>query len=173
MGINMAFFIDISRDIAIAQIPRCGIGTIKEWLGQDAIVVPNNDKRLLSITRRVAFIRNPRERIESAFSLFYWSFERRKKLHVSNAPIDSWESFVDHILSSKIDDEHWRPQTDLIGNVPNTYHRFENIAERFEIYRPGILPHNSKTSRRPSTNYRSDELLRKYADDLTLWNEVS
>lgn len=167
----MPFFLDESRDLAVAQIPRCGINTIREWLGRDAILVPNNDPRLLAVTRRVAFVRSPVDRLESAFSLFYWMDDYGDP-HVSNAPVDSWENFVDHVLDVQIkDDEHWKPQSEHVGDIPNTYHRLENLFDRFEQYRPGILPHYNKTSRSPLIlTYRTTELRTKYADDLVLYN---
>lgn len=165
------FFLCEARDLAIAQIPRCAINTMFEWLGREAIIVRNNDNRLRSITRRVAFIRDPIDRLESAFSLFYWMADYGRA-HSSNAPVDSWENFVDHVLNEAIpDDTHWLPQSVHVGNVPNIYYKFENLADRWESLRPGILPWLNRTSRPPLivANYRISELAVKYADDIRLY----
>ena len=170
------FHLNESQDLAIAQIPRCGLTTMGEWLGRDFPVVPNDDVRLRSITRRVAFVRHPIDRLESAFSMFYWMSTNDRQRHVSNAPIDSWESFVDHVLDPDVtDDEHWKPQSAHVGNVPNLYHRLKDLRLKFEMYRPGILPHRHLTSRSPliRENYRVAELGSKYADDIILYKETN
>ena len=166
------FYLDLEHEIAVAQIPKCGLNTIREWLGRSAIVVSNNDPRLLETKKRVAFIRHPIERLKSAFSFFYWLNDYGTK-HSCNAPLDSWESFVDHVLNPDIpDDEHWLPQCEHINNVANIYHRFENIANHFEKYRPGILPHNNRSSHREANNYRMPELMAKYIVDYNLHKEA-
>lgn len=167
------FFLDESRDLAVAQIPRCGINTIREWLG-GVPVVRNDDARLAHISRRVAFIREPIDRLESAFSMFYWLTDYGWP-HVSKAPVTSWETFIDLVLDAeKIEDEHWRPQSVHVGDVPNIYHKFETLAINFELYRPGILPHNNKTTRAPIiiASYRLDELKKKYESDTALYERA-
>lgn len=171
----MAFYLMERKDLAVAQIPRCALNTIAAWLGyKDIEVVQNDDPRLLKMSKRVAYIRDPRDRLGSAFSMFYWNYDYTGKMHVSGAPISSWEAFVDYVLDPNIpDDEHWMPQTKIVGNIPNIYHKFENLVDTFQLYRPGILPHKNMTTRRPTTDYRKDELLIKYADDIRLYQGAS
>ena len=166
------FFLDVRHDLAVALIPRCGSQTIRGWLGRDAIAVKRDDTRLRSVSKRVAFIRNPLDRLASAYSLFYWTKDYGGKSY-RHIPTESWEIFVDYILNPKIKDEHWQPQVNLIGSVPNIFHRFENIIEHFEKYRPGILPHNNKTSRMPISDYRIAEVNKKYGDDFKLWEQIN
>lgn len=168
----MSFFLVENKDLAVAQIPKCGINSIREWLGRSIVVVKNNDPRLLKISRRVAFIRHPIERLKSVYSFFYWLNEDGRK-HSCNAPVDNWESFIDYVLNPDItDDKHWLSQIIHVGSVPNIFHRFEDIASKYEIYKPGLLPHNNKASRRLTTDYRLSDLISKYVDDLNLWREL-
>lgn len=158
------FYMSIPRNLAVAQIPKAGLQTISEWLGREFPVVPNEEA--LKVSRRVAFIRHPIERLASCYSFFYWltDYGRPSK---EVGPVTQWEPFVDLVLSR--DNEHWRPQVEHVGDVPNVYRRFENLAECYEEFRPGLLPHNNRASRLPTNDYRKDDLLALYADDLTLW----
>lgn len=159
------FYMSIERDLAVAQIPKAGLQTIGEWLGRGFPVVSNDVAR--QVSRRVAFIRHPIERLKSCFSFFYWLTDYGRPSKQVGA-VTQWEPFVDLVLSQ--DDEHWRPQSLHVGDVPNIYRRFENLPECYEEFRPGLLPHNNRASRRPTSQYREDELLAFYADDLTLWS---
>ena len=162
------FYMDLDRDLAIAQIPKAGLSSIRDWLGRDCRVVSNDDAMVVS--RRVAFIRHPLERLKSAYSYLYWQQDYGRNTK-SGAPLDSWESFVDYILEN--DNEHWRPQTLHCGDVPNIYHKFENLNEHWEKYRPGILDHNNHSTRLPTTDYRTDDILNMYADDLRVWESAT
>ena len=161
------------HDLAVALIPKCGLNTIREWIGPGAVSVKSDDEALFDVTRRVAFIRNPIDRLISAYSFFYWMDDYGMRSRKSNVPINDWDSFVDYVLSDKTDDVHWTPQLNLIGYVANIYHRFENILEHYEKYRPGMLPHNNITSHRPVTNHRMDEIMKKYQCDLNLWERIN
>jgi len=169
------FYLVKNRDFAVAQVPRCASQTIGGWLGKEGVVVANDDPQLLTVSRRIAFIRDPIDRLESAFSLFYWMFDYGQGRHVSNAPIDSWKNFIDHVLDPKIkDDEHWLSQATHVGNIPNIYHKLDNLFEIFEKYRPGFLPHKNKTSRSPliTAGYRLSNLATKYARDSILFEDA-
>ena len=160
----MAFFCSTARDLAIAQIPKAGIQTIREWLPREFAVVTNDET--MRVSRRVAFIRDPLDRLESCYSFMYWLADRGTP-HRCGAPVDSWQSFVNHILAH--DDEHWRPQSLHVGTVPNIYRRFENLADCYGEFQPGLLPHNNRATRLPVDDYRRDELLHLYREDLALW----
>lgn len=163
------YFLSERRDLAVAMIPKAGLMTIREWLGPEFRVVPNDEAR--AVSRRVAFIRHPMERLRSCYSFMYWLADYGTP-HRSAAPLDSWEAFVDHVLGGARD-EHWTPQVEHCGDVPNIWRRFERLPECFEEFRPGLLPHSNRASRRPTTNHREDELLRYYADDLARWKAAA
>jgi hypothetical protein len=165
----MAYFIDEARDLAVAQIPKAGIQSFKEWLGPSFSVVANDDPALQTVTRRIAFIREPEDRLKSCFSFMFWMAEYGRP-HSSNPVISDWQAFVDHILDPATPvNEHWAPQVTHIGTVATTYHRFENLGDHWETYRPGYLPHNNRTSRRPTPDYRISELASFYAEDRAIW----
>lgn len=161
------FYVSIERDLAIAQIPKAGFQTIEDWLGPQFNLVKNHEA--LSVSRRVAFFRHPLERLKSCFSFMYWMRELGQEIR-SGAPTE-WPAFVDFILSN--DDEHWRPQCLIVEDVPTIYHRFEDIGDLYERYKPGILPHNNRASRRETTNYKEADLLNFYATDLRIWTEAA
>lgn len=169
----MPYFIDEARDLAVAQIPKAGIQSFKEWLGPSFDVVANDSTRLLTVTRRVAFVRNPQDRLKSCFSFLYWMREYGRE-HWSRPDVTDWQRFVDHILNPATPvNEHWQPQAEIIGSVPTVYHRFENLINHWETYRPGYLPHRNRTTRRPTPDYRIAELAAYYAEDQALWLAAS
>lgn len=167
----MAWYIDETRDLAVAQIPRAGLRTIADWLGWPR-VVKNDDPALMRISRRVAFIREPVDRLESAFSLFYWLADYGWP-HSIQAPIDRWENFVEYVLDPGIpDDAHWMSQVERIGgeDVPTEIYLFEDLVTVWEDIRPGLLPHHNRTSYAPIIvqNHRIAELWAKYRSDIAL-----
>lgn len=134
-----------------------------QWLGRDFPVMSNDEAR--KVSRRVAFIRHPLERLKSCYSFMYWLRDYGTP-HRCGAPVDSWPEFVDHILAH--DNMHWRPQSLIVEDVPNIYRRFEDLPECFSEYRPGILPHEHRTTRLPTTDYREADLREFYRDDFVL-----
>jgi len=139
--------------------------TIREWLGPQFRVVSNDEA--LAASRRVAFIREPLERLRSCYSFMYWLADYGTP-HRCRAPVETWEGFIDHLLGGARDD-HWIPQTEHCGDVPNIWRRFESLPICFEEYRPGILPHNNRSSRRPTNDHRESELRHYYAADYRRW----
>lgn len=164
------FYVSADRDVAIAQIPKAGIHTIEEWLGTKSGFVLATDEDAMKVSRRVAFIRHPVERLKSSYSFMYWLKEYGSE-HDSKPAVHSWAAFVDFALAN--DNGHWRPQHLIVNGVPNIYHRFENIGEHFEKYRPGILPHNNRATRLPTDDYRAGDIAAFYADDLRLWESAT
>ena len=161
------FFQSAERDLAIAQIPKCGITSFREWLS-DFDLIPNDR---VCVSKRVAFIRHPLERIKSAYSYMYWIQHRGGRLPDSRITTESWESFVDWALEN--DNEHWRPQIEFVGDVPNIWHRFENLDLYWERYKPGILGHENRASRLDTSEYREADLRAMYSDDLRLWEQAT
>lgn len=159
------FYLSEQRDLAVAIIPKAGLMTIREWLGPGFRVVSNDEA--LAASRRVAFLRHPIERLRSCYSFMYWLSDYGTP-HVSGAPVASWEAFVDHVLGGARD-EHWIPQLEHCGAAPNIWRQFERLPECFEEFRPGLLPHLNRASRRPTSDHRQAELRHYYADDMLRW----
>lgn len=161
------FYMDVKRNLAVAQIPKAALSTIGAWLGPSFTVVSNEEA--LRVTRRVLFVRHPMERVKSAYSFMYWLKEKGIE-HDCKAPVDTWVNFVDHVLEH--DNGHWRPQSVHVGDTPNIVHRLEDLDTVYAQYRPGILTHDNRATRLPTTPYRAADLVRMYAEDYVLWENA-
>ena len=155
-------------DLAVAQIPKAGVTSINGWLRRAGRAVPN--QAALTASRRVAFIRNPIDRLKSCYSMMHWQ-EQQGEPHWSGAPTDSWGAFVDHVLLNE--NAHWNPQVSIVDGAPNIYHRFENIETHYRQYFDAPLPHLNRSERLPAFKYREDELTALYMDDLSLWAGIN
>jgi hypothetical protein len=150
------FYYSKRDDLAIAQIPKAGLMSFNEWLRYP--VVGNAVARRASI--RVAFFRHPLERLKSAYSMWFYQ---------GKASLPDWHGFVDRVLDGWVD-EHWKAQVLHVEDVPNVYHKFENIQDHWEGYKRGCLPRENHWSRVPEIDdYREGELLILYAEDLRIW----
>lgn len=149
--------------LTVARIPKAASTAIEGWLGRDFRQVSSEEA--MEAEARVAFIRDPIERAKSAYSHMYY-LKAHHTEHDCKAPVDSWENFVDYILVN--DNNHWRPQHLLIGDVPTVIHRLENLGAVRDRYWPGILKPDNCCSRLPTSDYRTDELLEMYMGDLRL-----
>jgi len=155
----------LGENLAVAQIPKAGLNTMREWLSGFR-VVGNDDPDLLACPQRVMFVRNPLNRLVSCYS-FFKALSDIGKNHSCDAPVSSWESFVDHILVN--DDPHWVSQVEHSGNKQTVVHRLEDMEFVWFRYYRGPLPWSNKTHRRPASNYRLLEIVKKYLDDYDLW----
>lgn len=162
------FYADPAMGLAVAQIPKAGLVSLQKALGKSFPTKPNNDPELLAIPRRVAFVRHPVERLRSAYS-FFCRLKAEGIQHSSGANISSWESFVDQVLAGKHDDEHWRPQVEHIGTVPNIIHRLEDIDRHWHKYSDNPITRENTSPRQPTNDYRINDLRVKYAADMHLW----
>jgi len=159
-------------NIAIAVIPKAGSQSIRQCCRYQVLM--SNDEAM-SYETRVAFIRNPVERLKSAYSFFHYLMVDGVRTD-GNAPPHSalvnWEGFVDYALSTP--NPHWKPQADLLldskGNfVPTTVHKFEDIKEHWEKYYKGALPWINASSRAETNDYRLDDIRSYYKEDFELW----
>lgn len=152
------FYCSRNHDTAIAQIHKAGSQTFNEWLRWG--ICDNEGARQFS--KRVAFIRHPLERLKSAYSMWHY--------YTHGAYQGDWHTLIDRILDESFENEHFMPQVKVVEDVPNIYHKFENLEQHWEKYRRGILPWMNKCSRAPDIDdYRHGELLDYYAEDLILW----
>lgn len=151
-----------STRLAIAFIPKAGTNTFRQWL-EDYEVLTSDDPRLLDYDTRLAFIRNPFDRLGSTYSYF----KNNKGNMVDEAPVDSWEEFVDYILLN--DDVHWRPQARHMGGMQTKVYRFEEANEVCPNYINRALPWYNKSDRVPVHPYRTEDLKDFYKEDIDLW----
>ena len=151
---------------SVILIPKCGNRSIHHAVGK---IIGEDEAR--QCDTRLAFIREPMERLKSGFSHFHWMLQRGT-IYNNHAPeyAETWESWVDHILEYK--DQHWRPQTETIGDFPNTLHRFENLFDVWEDYFPGFFPHIGKVTRVETHPYRVNDIKARYKEDIELWHSL-
>jgi hypothetical protein len=129
----------------------------------------------------VVFVRDPLERMESAFHYFNvrrgsWPvvWDARTQSYRQNPPA-SWPDFVDKVLDGKYWDKHWVPQTWLWGPLPTLTFLFEDI-ETVAKDRWGLTighhnrgPVNGEPVR---LSYRVPELEDFFKDDLELRRDL-
>jgi len=179
-------FLSRGGDVCIAFILKCGCRSISQWVHNYSIRQELTNEEALKIETRVAFVRDPIDRLKSVFFDARWSV--RIGNNWDNIPNDilltenrgiqgDWQSFVDYSLET--DNRHWRPQTDLISHngqlVPNVYHMLKDIKQYYHLYfKEGSLPHTGAAARveQPEYNYRVDDLNEKYKADIELFNSI-
>ena len=169
----------VGGDTAIGLLPRCGIHSIREALGSNIEEV-DNLRALSTYTRRVFFIRNPVERVKSSYSMMRWLLENGVSYHGEAQPIAglpefavNWESFIDYMLLNH--DSHWSPQASALYHnstfIPTIVARFERLTELWLNYDDKPIGQENSYPRPTDidTNYRREELLAIYGEDLALW----
>ena len=129
--------------------------------------------------RKVWFIREPFDRLKSAYSFF-------KKLAIDNSKYhnklveftNSWEAFIDFVLDTDHKDEHFLPQTSTLmynGQLsPDTILRFEDVQKWWPKY---FVPKLERLNMAPrlevDPNYRRAEIDTYYAEDLKIWKTTT
>lgn len=161
---------DPNNNIAMSCLPKNGATSMRNCFIEKKIY-KNNE--VLDISVRVAWIRNPMERLISAYSFFYYLNEQNgnKEKVAQKEHTESWESFVDHFLSTP--DIHWNSQKEILSldgeYIPTISHRFEDIMKLWGNYLPGLLPWWNACTKLPTNDYRKGEIDNYYAQDLDLW----
>jgi hypothetical protein len=161
---NKTYFVSRPHDLAVAQIPKSALHSIREWLGPE--FQPRPPDEAVAVSRRIAFIREPIDRLKSCYS-FMRGLKDRGCPHKSGAPLGSWQVFVDHVLSGNIN-EHWTPQCNLVGDCLTQPIRLTDIdrAAIKILGRPIGRLNQSERARTP--DYRAEELKTMYAGDYAL-----
>lgn len=157
--------------VAIAIIAKAGTQSITEAVGGWYI----NNQQALIYPQRVMFIREPFDRLESCYSFFCDLRDTNQEQHIIPVgKLESWESFVDYILVNK--DEHWTPQADSVmfkGEfTPTHIFKFEDINNIWPKFTSRRLPHLNKATRKATSNYREQDLLEYYKDDIVTYNNA-
>lgn len=154
------------RQHAIALMPKCGNTSFSALVRSPRLSIED----ALKIETRVMFIRDPIERLVSAFSFFKYLNDETPREDVTPEATSSYEAFVDFALAYP--NPHWMPQMKLTGGIATKLHKFncESIRQWWPLYWPGRLPDwlNSCTHL-PTNNYRSTDLKYYYADDIAAY----
>lgn len=164
---------DFEKNIAMSCLPKNGATSIRHCFSSKPIC---ENSEVLDISTRVAWIRNPLERLVSAYSFFYYLNEQNgnKEKVAQKEHTQSWEAFVDHFLSTP--DIHWNSQKEMLSlngeYIPTVSHRFEDIMKLWGNYIPGLLPWYNACTKLPINDYRRDEIDAYYAEDSALWHTL-
>lgn len=150
----------------------------------------HNSKKGLNLTneeaipysKRVMFIRNPLARHHSAFSFFWWLKADGHVTDVIDMGVfkgdnvqEDYEAFVDYSLENE--NGHWNSQiaeASFNGEfIPNRVHRFEDLQTYWEEYFTGLLPWSNAFSKVQVDEYRREDLIKFYTEDITLWENLN
>jgi hypothetical protein len=167
-------FLSHKNGPAIAHIPKSASQTIRMVLAPlDEISCED----AMKFGERVMFVRDPFDRLGSAYSFFLFLQQKTTKIEPPVPKIDCYETFVDWALETE--DVHVRPQVEFVTTddgefVPNRLHWLKDIMDVWNDYYPGLVPdksefpHRHKCQRLDVSDYRRDDLSAKYAKDIEL-----
>ena len=158
-----AFVIDtLSGPVAFAAIPKCGQHTIAAYGG-----VMVDSAVIHKIATRIAFIRDPFDRLKSAFHFF-----KQTNCYVQCDHMSSYGKFIDWALDS--DDEHVIPQHKFLFNSFNTLIKIEYMSEVMEELTGSVVtPQNtSEHNMKCDADYRADDIKSYYKEDYELYEEA-
>ena len=148
--------------VAVAAIPKCGQHTLTA-LGSTEL----SFDRIEDFPVRMAFIRDPLDRLSSCFHFFLHSNYGIGREHLS-----SYEAFIDWALNS--DDEHVLPQCELFSR----YHfkrRFlvSDMNRVLGLLTGEKIPHENAAPRFDiDQEYRLQDIKGRYQEDFDMVSEV-
>ena len=166
----------VKNNIAIAVIPKNGSTSLRNFVGATDIY---DSKSVMQFNTRIAFIREPFDRLGSAYSFFKYLNDSNQNgsKSASKDSTRSYENFVDHTF--EIRNMHWNPQVEVLYDegvlIPTHVYRLHEMHDVWERHFQGIYPAltvSNKASRLPVNDYRSDEIKKKYKGDLSLWHSL-
>ena len=142
------------------------------------------DKDAFNYSKRIIFMRDPIDRFHSGFSHFHYissvgsHFDDMPKesLYIEGRGIQKdYEAYVDYALSNK--NPHWIPQIEVMTHegkfIPNVIHKLSDIKKVWgDYFTTGKLPWDNAWTRQETTDYRANDLLNYYKDDLELWGSL-
>lgn len=160
---NKALVLASGEDVyAFALIPKCGQHTLRAYSSNfvDIGVIHKIDTR-------IAFIREPLDRLKSAFHFF-----KMNNLYRMCDFMRSYEEFVDWSLTAV--EEHVLPQSEFLHGCFNTLIKMEYMTDVMRELSPfKIDPQN--TSERNITyddSYRIDDIKERYKEDYILYSRA-
>lgn len=175
----------INRQTCLIINPKCALMSMREAIG-DLAYIEITGEEALTYKNRLMFIRHPIERINSLFNHFY-AMTTDNIMYSEFMPHgiiraetgkqnEDYQRFIDYILGGGCDD-HWCPQVDLASYegqfIPNIVHTLDTLSERWTEYIGNIIGHENSWPEISRNEYRHDELLAHYSQDLQLWEAVN
>lgn len=135
------------------------------------------NSEVLTVPVRVAWIRHPQRRLQSAYCHFKHHNNRgtnSQRYWIGPETTVSWEVFIDFILSKA--NLHWSSQTELLTHddvyVPTISERFEDLPARFKHYMGEDLPPTNESVKFKTSTYRKADIEAKYKEDFALWRSL-
>lgn len=160
--------------VAVALIAKSGNTSIKD-ASKYNWYVKDSDADQYPI--RLAFVREPFQRLYSAYSFFnglHWAGEKYDNGGVLKAAARSYYHFINYVLENS--DEHWRNQGDILlsGKVKPTHIiKFDCINDIWpNLFFEGIQKSNSSVRLPVCEKYRAEELRQFYKQDIDLYNSA-
>ena len=144
LGDFMAFLTRVGNDKCVGIIRKCGNSAITSAVRATRQPLRLTNAEALSYLRRIAFFRDPYQRLKSGFNHFWTITEMgsgfddmpRSSLYVEGRGVQAdYEAYIDHVLLNRYNDLHWKPQVEVMlsGNtfVPNECY---NLADMSAIW---------------------------------------
>ena len=166
-----------NEDVALAIIPKNGSTSFRNALGTSATFT---NTEILTTPNRIAFIRHPQQRFISAWSFFYMLNNTNQNGRLVDVPKSvthkadgspNYRAFVDHVLA--VDNTHWHPQSLLLNNSFTRAFRFNDLDNVWQHFFDDHAPNMNKSRKRATSEYRTEELKAKYADDIALYQSIA
>ena len=158
------FLVNTKKGPAIfAAIPKCGQHTLKSHGGR--IV---DASRYLDLDIRAAFVRDPVDRLVSAFHFF-----RQTKCYNMCDFMSSYEGFIDWAFTSV--DEHVLPQTSFTCGLYDKIVHIKNMSEVLDGLTGLRIPPQNTSERGLSFDgsYRISDIKKHDSDDYELIKKAS
>ena len=171
-----ATFYDLGERI-LAVCPKAGSQSIRKALLTDLGVREIQMHGIKNTPSRqgkgvIWFVRNPLERVRSAWRYFEHTVGWPKETNIKQA---DYQTFVDLLLDGA-SNRHWDSQTPMVTYtrffLPTEIYPFEQIGQLWDsVVGKGTLTHQNESAKIDTDTYREDDLIRHFADDYRHWSE--
>lgn len=148
-------YVSPAKTAAVALIPKCGSTSLTHATVGGAHLIETLKQQPVTHV----FIRDPIERLESAYQFF-------REHAPSFQP--SWQEFIDAVIDGE-PNGHWQSQHVFIEKLRQPYyHKFEDIGQVWEDVTGKALPRYQSSQKVELPEYRYIDLKRHYRDDFNL-----
>jgi hypothetical protein len=147
--------------VCVAAIPKCGQHTLSAL--SYTLIEP---KKIPDFSVRLAFVRDPLERLRSCFHFYLDS-----RFNISGERIRSYSQFIDWALESQ--DEHVVPQADFIAPLFNTVISIRDMSSTLSrLTGRKVLTLNKSSRFDVDSSYRLEDIKCKYYKDFLLYKKA-
>ena len=143
--------------VCVAAVPKCGQHTLSAM--SYTLIEP---KKIPDFSVRLAFVRDPLERLRSCFHFYLDS-----RFNIGGERIRSYSQFIDWALESQ--DEHVLPQADFIAPLFNTVISIRDMSSTLSrLTGRKVLTLNKSSRFDVDSSYRLIDVKNKYRKDYIL-----